>query len=227
MRTKVWITTIAIISILMFNSSCSKDDDDEDRDTTAPVITILGQQEITIGLYEDWRDYVEDPQATASDNVDKSVPVEIIPDVDSTLAKEHAITYRAVDAAGNVATKERTVYVKLEDFNLDTIWNGNGNLGELTIIYKDTTVNPQIGNEIVSFTRFADIAGANVYMKVSGNTNTTITIPEQFISINDTTYKFSGSGNILVDVESFNITFSVKKGQEPSMDGELDFFIQQ
>ncbi|MFL0810243.1 MAG: DUF5011 domain-containing protein [Agarilytica sp.] len=79
-------------------------------DTTPPVITVLGNnpQEISIG------EAFIDSGASATDNVDGSVPVTAtgVEEVDTSNEGTYLITYNAVDAAGNQAIPQtRTVIV--------------------------------------------------------------------------------------------------------------------
>jgi uncharacterized protein YjbI with pentapeptide repeats len=76
-------------------------------DTTAPTITILGNNPETVtvgGTYTD-------AGATAVDNVDGVVTPIATGLVDTTTIGAYTITYTATDAAGNIATATRTVTV--------------------------------------------------------------------------------------------------------------------
>ena len=80
-------------------------------DLSAPTITLTGGDApvvLTVG-----GTYTE-PGATATDNVDASVPTPTPSGtVDTDTAGEYTITYTATDRAGNVATKARTVIVSV------------------------------------------------------------------------------------------------------------------
>lgn len=76
-------------------------------DTTAPAITLNGSATMTI---EGGTSYVE-PGATASDIVSGGVAVTISGAVNTSVLGTYTLTYRAADAAGNVATMTRTVTV--------------------------------------------------------------------------------------------------------------------
>ncbi len=69
-------------------------------DTTAPVITILGANPVTVTLGTVYGD----EGATTTDNVDLNVPVTASSTVDMNTAGTYSVTYSAVDTAGNVAT---------------------------------------------------------------------------------------------------------------------------
>jgi len=80
-------------------------------DTVPPVVTLLGEPEITIIQHSPW----VDPGATAWDNVDGELPVATEGTVDTSTPGEYTIRYTAVDAAGNRHVITRTVKVqKLE-----------------------------------------------------------------------------------------------------------------
>jgi Domain of unknown function (DUF5011)/Bacterial Ig domain len=79
----------------------------KERDTTAPVITLLGDAVVRVNVGET---YV-DAGATAQDNVDGAVAVETTGIVDTNTLGTYQITYTAEDSSGNVATENRTVRV--------------------------------------------------------------------------------------------------------------------
>ena len=78
-------------------------------DLTAPTITLTGgDAPVVLAAGEAYRE----PGATATDNVDVSVPTPTQSGmVDTTTIGDYPITYTATDRAGNVATKTRTVTV--------------------------------------------------------------------------------------------------------------------
>ena len=80
-------------------------------DTTPPVITLLGQNPLTLTV----GDTFTDPGATASDDVDGDISGEIIIDnssVNMSAAGTYTVTYNVEDSAGNSAEEEtRTVIV--------------------------------------------------------------------------------------------------------------------
>ena len=77
-------------------------------DTTAPVITLLGENPIVVE-----RDATfADPGATGTDSVDGTVNVTVAGAVDTTAADDYTLTYLATDAAGNNSSVTRTVTVE-------------------------------------------------------------------------------------------------------------------
>jgi hypothetical protein len=76
-------------------------------DTSAPVITVAGENPTSIGQNVEY----QDAGASAEDAVDGSVAVTVSGEVDITTLGEYTITYSASDAAGNQATATRVVNV--------------------------------------------------------------------------------------------------------------------
>jgi len=97
-------------------------------DTTAPVITLLGNNpEVVIK-----NSVYTDSGATVSDNIDVGLTVTAtgIADVNTAVIGNYTITYSATDLSGNVATKTRTVtiatYKYISKYSFGTN-NGDGN----------------------------------------------------------------------------------------------------
>ncbi len=80
-------------------------------DTTPPVITLLGQNPVTLTVGDTYVEY----GATANDNIDGNISGNITTDssaVDTSVAGTYVVTYNVSDAAGNAAvTATRTVIV--------------------------------------------------------------------------------------------------------------------
>ncbi|MBV1910683.1 MAG: DUF5011 domain-containing protein [Kangiellaceae bacterium] len=76
-------------------------------DTTAPVITITGDNPFNINQ----DDTYTDEGATATDNIDGSLSVTSSGEVDTAIIGSYTISYSAADAAGNTATADRIVNV--------------------------------------------------------------------------------------------------------------------
>ncbi len=76
-------------------------------DTTAPVITVLGDDPLALPVGAAFTD----PGATALDETDGSVEVTAEGVVNTTVPGSYTITYSASDAAGNTGTATRTVNV--------------------------------------------------------------------------------------------------------------------
>ena len=76
-------------------------------DTTAPVITITGDNPVTIELGSTYTD----AGATATDNYDTEISVTTTGFVDSDTIGVYTLTYTATDSSGNTTTATRTVNV--------------------------------------------------------------------------------------------------------------------
>jgi len=77
-------------------------------DTTAPVITLLGSNPMTLQL----GDAFTDPGATVTDNADPTTTINGVSTVVTTVVGDYTVTYDYTDAAGNAAaTVVRTVTV--------------------------------------------------------------------------------------------------------------------
>jgi len=109
----------------------------DEGDTTAPVITVLGEANVTVIQYTTYID----AGATATDNVDGDLTSSIVTsgEVDINVLGPYAITYSVSDAAGNIATASRQVIVEANPVYLDnngiTIkayeWADVGAMGEI------------------------------------------------------------------------------------------------
>ena len=78
------------------------------NNTIPPVITLNGGSTETIECHEDYTEH----GATAEDDIDGDVDVNISGVVDTSTNGVYTITYSAVDSAGNSATETRTVTVQ-------------------------------------------------------------------------------------------------------------------
>ena len=76
-------------------------------DTTSPIITLIGEDPITIEVGSTFTD----PGATATDNYDDNVTVTSDGSVDTDTLGSYTITYTATDSSGNTSTTTRVVNV--------------------------------------------------------------------------------------------------------------------
>ena len=76
-------------------------------DTTAPVITVLGENPLTVPVGSTFTD----PGATALDAVDGAVAVHVSGSVNTAVPGEYITTYSATDVANNTTTAIRTINV--------------------------------------------------------------------------------------------------------------------
>lgn len=96
-------------------------------DTTAPTITVLGENPVNLTVGATWTD----PGATAIDAVDGVCNVSVSGTVNTGVAGTYTLTYSAADRSGNQATATRTVVVSANPPNPSTpivgtlSWNGS------------------------------------------------------------------------------------------------------
>lgn len=76
-------------------------------DTTAPVITLNGESSMSMYIGDT---YVE-PGASATDNVDGNVTVEVSGQVNTSVGGDYTVTYVAKDKAGNTSSLTRTITI--------------------------------------------------------------------------------------------------------------------
>ena len=91
--------------------SCNSDDSNNNSDTIAPVITLLGEATVNINP----GDTYQDAGATALDNVDGDITNNIVTtgEINTIVSGTYTLTYNVSDAAGNAAdSKTRTVNVE-------------------------------------------------------------------------------------------------------------------
>ena len=95
------------------DGSQNKNKTQTQKDTEKPVITLFGDEEITIIVGEEY----EELNATAMDNVDGDITdnIKITGEVDTSKVGTYTITYTVSDAAKNKATKNRTIIVVEDD----------------------------------------------------------------------------------------------------------------
>ncbi|MEY3480303.1 MAG: hypothetical protein RIQ71_1078 [Verrucomicrobiota bacterium] len=92
-------------------------------DTTAPVITVLGDNPLVLAVGSTFND----PGATATDNVDGSVTVASSGSVNTAVVGTYTINYSAIDAAGNTASATRAINVlSRADYLLGTLYGLTG-----------------------------------------------------------------------------------------------------
>ena len=120
--TRLFSTTLLVTALAACGSSSSSspDDDDSTVDTEAPVITLNGDETVSLEVGSSYTD----ASATANDNIDGDVTVSATDTVDTNSVGSYEVTYTATDAAGNVATKTRTVIVTDTTLPVITL-NGN------------------------------------------------------------------------------------------------------
>lgn len=96
----------------LFVTSCADDD------VTAPVISILGDATVDHLLNTDY----SDAGATAQDNEDGDLTVEVLNNVDVDKIGTYTVDYSATDLSGNVGTASRTVNVIVKQVSFQFSW---------------------------------------------------------------------------------------------------------
>ncbi|MEA2048294.1 MAG: DUF5011 domain-containing protein [Campylobacterota bacterium] len=102
---KQWLKWLMLSMGLVLFTACGGGS--SNADTTAPVITVNGDNPMTI----EFGSVYTDAGATATDNVDGAVAVTSSGSVDTGALGSYTITYTAEDASGNSATATRVVNV--------------------------------------------------------------------------------------------------------------------
>lgn len=108
MKTKIFFFAFIMSASLITVSSCKKDKDK--KDTTAPVITIEGDNPYTVGMGTTYTD----PGYTAYDETDGDITSSIVVTNNVNMADTgfYQVKYNVSDNAGNAATEAiRTVEV--------------------------------------------------------------------------------------------------------------------
>lgn len=189
-------------------------------DNIAPEITITGENpaEVTVGS-----DY-EDEGAIATDNVDGSVEVSTVSNVDTSQAGEYSVVYTAVDSSQNTASETRIV----------TVINGQQNQAPIAedqtvSVDEDSNINitlegsdPDINDEITyqvstqpangSLTPITDSTNSYTY---SPNENFNGTDSFEFI-VNDGTLD-SNTASVSINVNSVNDLPTADAGDDVSV----------
>ncbi|WP_284352997.1 BspA family leucine-rich repeat surface protein, partial [Psychrosphaera saromensis] len=102
------LRALFILPLLLSVTACGDDADTESTaDTTPPVITLNGADEITL----EYNSLFEELGATALDDVDGSVTVEVNGSVDVLSLGSYLIIYTATDSSDNSITETRQVTV--------------------------------------------------------------------------------------------------------------------
>ena len=103
MKTKVFLLSVIILTLVSVLFSCKKKDKDE-KDTTPPVITIIGDNPYTIGV---GTAYI-DPGVTANDETDGDITSKIVitNNVDTSATGTYQVKYNVSDNAGNAAVEK-------------------------------------------------------------------------------------------------------------------------
>ncbi|MFH0894869.1 MAG: DUF5011 domain-containing protein [Bacteroidota bacterium] len=187
MRKIFFISTLLLTGVVFTLTSCKKNETEENTptpvtptvDTTPPVITLMGDANMTIILNSTFTD----PGATATDNIngDITANITVTGTVNKDLAGSYTLKYSVSDAAGNTATKNRTVSVENAATNLAGSYNVTDVIGGGTpYAYTDFIAASSYVNNRIWVSKFAYYTNAAVYFDVNP-INNTIVIPSQTV----------------------------------------------
>lgn len=205
LRNTFLVALMATTAVMM---SCTDDDPTEPTvtpDTTAPIITLIGNAEIMIGV----GDTFTDPGATALDNEDGEISSNIVVtgSVDVNLAGSYTLAYNVSDAAGNAATEvTRSVTVSMtvvEDTEVPVI-----------TLLGDAEMMLAVGD---SFTDPGATALDNKDGDISANITVTGTVDASTAATYTLAYNVSdAAGNAAVEMTRTVIVEEAGGGNEPS-----------
>ena len=196
------ILAVALVGGFLF-TSCTKDD------SVAPVVTLKGDAIVSV----DFNGTFTDAGATATDDVDKTVTVVVEGTVTVTAAGEYTLTYKATDAAGNVGTAKRTVYVVHRKTNMAGTYSVTesctGTGGPYTVPAYSASITPgSASNMALVFNNFGNFT-TSVVMNgtLSGNTGQALTIPSATPGLT-----ISGSGTVNAAGTTVTISYTTTDG---------------
>lgn len=168
MRISSLTKTIRLFLVVLINFSflisCSSDSGNE-SDVTAPVITINGDNPLTL---EQNTVYIE-AGASAVDDIDGNILVDISNSVDTSTIGEYIIIYNAMDAAGNASTVTRVVNVVQIPDNTPPAVTINGETSVSLIRHTNyvdagaTAIDDVDGSVSVSFSGSVDVSTIGTY----------------------------------------------------------------
>jgi surface protein len=159
------------------------------EDTTAPVITLNGESEITIELNSVYSELA----ATATDDTDGDVEVTISGEVNTSEIGTYTITYTASDTASNTATATRTVNVNVVDTTPPVI-----------TLMDDSEVHLVQNN---TFSVYEE-TGATAFDNIDGEVDVVITNDIDANTVGNYTVTYTAtdsSGNQAIETRSVNV----------------------
>ena len=191
-------------------------------DTTAPVITLLGNSTEVVAK----NSVYTDRGATALDDVDgaRAVDVAGVTDINTSIIATYTITYTATDLSGNTATATRTVIIdggaKLNGPNFVTvsgnyayITSTNSNSFEIvdisnpaTLVHKSSVVDG-VNGVLLSSPKAVAVSGNYAYVVSSGSNNlSVIDISNPLLPVIKSTLSNGDGGAQLVRPSSITIS---------------------
>jgi hypothetical protein len=197
-NSKTILAAIAFVALTI--TSCKKDD------TSSPSVSLNGGSVVTLDLHQAYTEQ----GATANDSKDGDISSGIGTSgtVDVNNAGVYTITYSVNDKAGNAGEAKRTVIVR------HTAATTEGNFAVKDSCGSSSTSYIDIANDETTtklrVTRFANYDNATAYFEISGETNSTITVPQQTIVCGTIPVArvFKGSGNISPNGRKLTINYT-------------------
>lgn len=199
MKTNKILLSAVVISALTI-VSCKKDD------TSSPSVAMNGPALITLDLHQA---YVEQG-ASASDSKDGDLTSSISMSgaVDVNNAGVYTIDYSVSDKAGNTGEARRTVVVRHTAETTEGTFAVKDSCGNSSTSYVEV-LNDEATTKL-RVTRFANYDNANAYFEISGETNSTITVPQQTIVCGTVPVArvFTGTGSISPNGKKMTINYT-------------------
>lgn len=188
------IAAFALVAGALTLTGCKKDD------TTAPIITLLGAESVTISLNSTYTD----AGATAEDDRDGDISSKITSDVETVLNEDktgtYTITYTVSDETGNYSTATRTVIVKNDAADLAGTYSVTESYPGTTLAdytYSQVVTASETINKRITFNKFGDYSGnASIYANITG---TSLDLPSQSavgIGGASENHTFNGTGTV-------------------------------
>ena len=131
MKKLIYLFLALLIVACISDDSSSDNGGGSNNDITAPVITILGEADVSINQYTSYID----AGATATDEVDGDLTSSIVTTgvVNTSIEGNYVITYTVSDTSGNTATATRQVVVVFQNLAIGQSYQGG------IIAYIDST----------------------------------------------------------------------------------------
>ena len=194
-KTILWAVSL---SSLLF--SCKKDD------VSAPTVTLIGNDVVTISLHQAYTEEGATANDTKDGNVSSSVKISGTPDVNN--AGVYTVTYEASDKAGNTGSATRTVIVRHTGATIAGSYAVKDSCGSSSTTYVEIVSETNLTR--LSVTRFANYDNGTAYFDLSGQTNSTITVPQQTVVCGSIPVArvFTGSGTISSDGKKLIINYT-------------------
>lgn len=182
--------SILIWSIVLLTLSCKKSDStSSETDKTNPVISLIGDSDLSIALGGN----TSDPGATANDNIDGDISTSISSDwntaVDQSKTGSYVVNYTVSDKAGNKGTAKRNVTVKSMASSYLGVYKSILSTSFGSSSQQDATIT--LGNSPTQLKIFPFYIGYTLHADLVGLLNNEIVF-----DWNDQSANFKGTGTI-------------------------------